>query len=73
MVEITSCPSCGNNAIQKVRKDYSRTFRGQEYTVSDLTFFECPDCHERIFDRTAMRKIQACSPAFDERSGRVAA
>ncbi len=66
MIEIKSCPSCGNNAIQRVRKDYSRAYKGQEYTVPELTFLECPEFHERIFDRTAMRKSEACSPAFDE-------
>jgi len=39
-------------------------FRGQPYTVPDLEFYECPDCGERIYDREAMRKIEAYSPAF---------
>jgi predicted RNA-binding Zn-ribbon protein involved in translation (DUF1610 family) len=32
--------------------------------VPNLEFYECPDCGERIYDRDAMRKIEAHSPAY---------
>jgi len=64
MIQITVCPSCGGGNIIKVRQDWAGEFRGQPYTVPDLEFYECPDCGERIYDREAMRKIEACSPAF---------
>jgi hypothetical protein len=34
------------------------------YTVENLEFYECPDCKERVYDREAMRAIEANSPAF---------
>src|SRR3990172_9458535 len=62
-LRITECPTCGG-AIREVRRDYKRKFRGREYVVPDLTFYECPVCGERVFDREAMRRIEAISPAF---------
>ena len=64
MIQITICPSCGGGNIVQVQRDWSGEFCGQPYTVPNLAFYECPDCGERIYDRDAMRKIQACSPAF---------
>jgi YgiT-type zinc finger domain-containing protein len=64
MIQITVCPSCGRGNIKKVRRDWTGEFRDRPYTVPDLEFYECPDCGERIYDRTAMRKIEAHSPAF---------
>jgi len=34
------------------------------YTVEELEFYECPDCGEKVYDRDAMRTIEANSPAF---------
>jgi YgiT-type zinc finger domain-containing protein len=59
----------GSRKIKKVRRNLTETVRGQTYTVPGLEFHECPDCGEKIFDREAMRKIEACSPAF-AKSGR---
>ncbi len=67
MIKITVCPSCGSSEIRKVQKDYSRDFEGQRYVVPDLEHYECRNCGERIFDREAMRKIEASSPAFERR------
>ena len=64
MIQITVCPSCGGGNIKKVRQDWTGEFHGQLYTVPDLEFHECPDCGERIYDREAMWKIEAYSPAF---------
>jgi YgiT-type zinc finger domain-containing protein len=64
MIEITHCPSCGSDKIDKVRRDWSGEFQGKKYTVSGLEFHECPVCAEKVFDRDAMRRIEACSPAF---------
>jgi hypothetical protein len=41
-----------------------RDFQGQTHTVPNLEFHECLDCGERIYDREAMRKIEAYCPAF---------
>jgi YgiT-type zinc finger domain-containing protein len=67
-LRITECPTCGG-AIRRVRRDYRRTFRGREYVVPQLTFYECPRCGERVFDAEAMRRIEARSPAFRNGSG----
>ena len=64
MIKITICPSCGSKRIKKVRRNLARDFRGQTYVVPDLEFHECPNCGEKIYDREAMRKIEAHSPAF---------
>ena len=64
MIQIRVCPSCGGRNIKKTQQDWTGEFRGQHYTVPDLEFYKCPDCGERIYDSVAMRKIEACSPAF---------
>jgi YgiT-type zinc finger domain-containing protein len=64
MLEITICPTCGSDKIKKVKRDHVGSFRGQEYVVPDLEFYECPNCGEKVYDAQAMRKIEAYSPAF---------
>ena len=64
MIDITACPNCGSGRIQKVSRDVTRRVRGEAYTVPNLTFYECPACGERVYDREAVRRIEACSPAF---------
>ncbi len=61
---ITYCPTCGSRRIRKVRRDLEGKFRGRVYTVPGLEFFECAACGKKVFDRQAMRKIEAHSPAF---------
>ena len=64
MIKITICPSCGSGKIKRVRRNWTGEFQGQTYTVPDLEFHKCGECGERIYDREAMRKIEARSPAF---------
>jgi YgiT-type zinc finger domain-containing protein len=64
MLDIDTCPSCGSKRVRKVRRTITRVFKGRSYTVPNLEFHECPDCGEKMYDREAMRKIEACSPAF---------
>lgn len=64
MVRITICPTCGSNKIQRVCRDLRGEFKSQPYTIPSLEFYECPECGEKIYDRQAMRKIEAHSPAF---------
>lgn len=66
MVKITKCPTCGSRKIKRVRRDWVGEYHGQTYTVRDLEFYECPACHERVYGREAMRKIEAHSPAFEK-------
>ncbi len=66
MLNITICPSCGSGNIRKVRRTWRGEFQGQRYSVPSLEFYECPDCGEKVYDREAMRKIEAHSPAFQK-------
>ena len=65
MFEITVCPVCGGK-IKMVRQDWIGEYQAQKYVVPDLEYYECEDCGERIYDREAMRKIEAYSPAFEK-------
>jgi YgiT-type zinc finger domain-containing protein len=64
MVKITQCPTCGSNNIKKVHCDWTSTYCGKKYTVPALEYYCCPDCGEEVYDRYAVRKIQAYSPAY---------
>jgi len=61
---IKTCPTCGSDKIQWVLKDVTRTYKNQTYTIPALEFYECSNCGEKVYDRTAMQKIEACSPAY---------
>jgi hypothetical protein len=47
----------------------TRRHKGKAYDVPDLEFEECPKCGERLYDREAMRQIEAHSPAYAKRRG----
>ena len=68
MLKITTCPTCGSGKIKRVRRDWTDEAGGARYTVAALEFYECPSCGERVYDREAMRKIEAYCPAFRERA-----
>jgi YgiT-type zinc finger domain-containing protein len=61
---ITVCPSCGSNTIKEIRRNWTGKVNGQTYVVPNLEYYICPQCGEKIYDRQAMRKIEAHSPAF---------
>jgi len=63
-IRITKCPTCGSRRIKKIRRNWKGSYRGRIYVVPALELYDCPDCHEEIFDRDAMRKIEAYSPAY---------
>jgi YgiT-type zinc finger domain-containing protein len=64
MVTITKCPTCSSERIRKVRRKWVGKYRGRSYTVPRLEFYECPVCGEKVYDREAMRKIEAHSPVL---------
>lgn len=64
MLKITKCPHCGSAKIKRVKRNWTGDFQGQVYTVVGLEFYECPTCDEKIYDRQAMKKIEAHSPAY---------
>jgi YgiT-type zinc finger domain-containing protein len=64
MIKITVCPNCGSEKLKKVCQDWTGNYRGQTYIVPELEYYECPNCGEKLYDRAAMRKIEAYSPAF---------
>ncbi len=64
MVKIRTCPSCGGKKIKQVRHDLIGKIMNHSYRVPNLNFYECSNCKEKIYDRQAMKKIEAYSPAF---------
>ncbi|MBI4540164.1 MAG: YgiT-type zinc finger protein [Gemmatimonadetes bacterium] len=65
--KIIVCPSCGSRAIKAVRGTWRGNYRGKPYVVSGLRYFACPSCGERVYDPTAMCRIEQRSPAFRAR------
>ena len=65
-LRIATCPTCGSENIKKVRRNLTGRFGGRSYTVPSVEFYECPNCGEKVYDREAMRKIEAISPAFNK-------
>ena len=63
--KITRCPSCGSRNVKKVRRNWAGSFKGKTYMVPSLQYYECSDCAEKVYDREAMREIEAHSPAFE--------
>ena len=63
-LQIKTCPTCGSDRIRHVVRDLTRTYRDQTYTVPAVEFYDCPVCGEKVYDREAMLKIEACSPAY---------
>lgn len=69
-MDIRTCPTCGSKKMEKIRGKLTREFNGQKYSVSNVEYYECPDCGEKIYGREAVRKIQAKSPAFQRHQAR---
>ena len=63
-LQIKTCPTCGSNKIKQVVRDVVRKYKDQSYTVPAVEFYECLNCGEKVFDREAMQKIEAYSPAY---------
>lgn len=61
-LRITICPNCDSDKIQKVKRDWVDEIRGETYIVPNLEFYECPTCGEKLYDREAMRVIEAYMP-----------
>ena len=64
MRTITVCPSCGSDKIKRLRRNWTGTFKDQTYIVPNLVYYTCPGCGEKVYDREALQKIEAYSPAF---------
>ena len=63
-LHIKICPTCGSEKIKRVVRDVTRQYKGQTYTVPKVAFHDCPNCGEKVYDREAMQKIEAHSPAY---------
>jgi mRNA interferase MazF len=62
-LKVPSVIRIGRLAV-KVRRNWCGEYKGCAYAVAGLEYYECANCGEKIYDRQAMRKIEACSPAF---------
>ncbi|HKZ87822.1 MAG TPA: YgiT-type zinc finger protein [Candidatus Bathyarchaeia archaeon] len=63
-LHIKICPTCGSDKIKRVVRTLTRKYKGQTYIIPKLEFYDCPNCGEKVFDREAMLKIEAHSPAY---------
>ena len=63
-LRIRKRPTCGSGEIKKVKKDWKGKHQGKKYSVSSLSFYECPECGKRVYDREAMHRIEEKSPAL---------
>ena len=61
---ISACPACGSASIRAVQEDWFDAYAGKRYVVRNLRYFHCAQCGEKVYDPSAMRRIQAASPAF---------
>jgi len=61
-LKITICPNCGSDKIRQVKRDWVDEIRGETFIVPNLEFYECPTCGEKLYDREAMRLIEAHTP-----------
>jgi YgiT-type zinc finger domain-containing protein len=66
--KIKTCPSCGSDNIKLVTKDVVRNYKGRTYTVPNVEFYECYNCGEKVYDRVAIQKIEAVSPAYQHKN-----
>jgi YgiT-type zinc finger domain-containing protein len=64
---IKTCPNCGSDQIAKICRDWRGKYKGEQYTVPMLEFYECPVCSERVFEPAALRQIREYSPAYTKR------
>ena len=70
---IKTCPTCGSDKIESVVKDVTRKYKGQTYTVPAVEFYVCSNCGEKVYDRAAIQKIEAYSPAYHHEHALAAA
>jgi YgiT-type zinc finger domain-containing protein len=63
-LQIKICPTCGSEKIRRVVRDITRKYKGQSYTVPKVSFYDCPNCGEKVYDHEAMLKIKTHSPAY---------
>jgi YgiT-type zinc finger domain-containing protein len=63
-LQIKTCPTCGSGKIERVVRDVLHNYKGQIYIVPAVAFYDCPNCGEKVYDREAMLKIEAHSPAY---------
>ena len=61
---IKTCPTCGSDKIELVVRDITRKYKGQTYTVPAVEFYVCSNCGEKVYDKVAIQKIEAYSPAY---------
>jgi YgiT-type zinc finger domain-containing protein len=73
MIKITICPICDSDKIKKVRRNWTSKTQNKKYTIPNLEYYECPDCGEKVYDREAMKRIEAHSPVFAKKQEKKAA
>jgi YgiT-type zinc finger domain-containing protein len=72
-LRIKICPTCGSSNLKRVKKDWKGEYQGKKYSVPCLSYYDCPDCGEKVYDRDAMHRIEEKSPALGKAHGKKAA
>jgi YgiT-type zinc finger domain-containing protein len=57
-LKLSTCPTCGNKNLKKVRKAVTGTRQGKRYSAPNVEFYECHDCGEKIYDSSAIEQIE---------------
>jgi YgiT-type zinc finger domain-containing protein len=61
-LKIKKCPTCGSGQIKKGKKDLRGEYQSKKYSVPSLSFYECLNCGEKVYDREVIRRIEEKSP-----------
>ncbi len=65
---VSVCPTCNSRRIKRIRGTWSGSYKGKPYGVSDLDYYSCPNCGEKVYPPEAMRRIQEASPGYTRRA-----
>ena len=70
MLKLTVCPTCGSRKLRRIRGTVSGSVQGRRYAVEGVSYYACPECDERIYDRKAMAEIAEARDGCRGDSGR---
>ena len=59
MIDIKTCPTCGQKKLRQVCEDVRIGKKGSQVLVPRVTFLRCDACGEELFDSEANQKIDA--------------
>jgi endogenous inhibitor of DNA gyrase (YacG/DUF329 family) len=66
-LKIVACPTCGSERIKLVCRAWKGKTGNISFSIPSLSYYECPECNEKVYPKEAMRKIEDFSPVFKNR------